>query len=154
AAREAGMKATIVSSDKDMMQLIRDGVDMLDPIKYSPIREPEVKARFGVTPDKVVEVQALIGDSVDNVPGVPGIGPTAAAACVNMSGDLAGVLKAVQNAEKFAAVFKEAADAADKTLFKLAGRSCKYGPTSRELGALLFEELKIGGGAKDAKGGW
>ena len=154
AAREAGMKATIVSSDKDMMQLIGDGVDMLDPIKYSAIRAPEVLARFGVTPDKVTQVQALIGDSVDNVPGVPGIGPTAAAACINMFGDLAGVLKAVQNPEKFTALFKEAAEAADKALFKLTGRSCKYGPTSRELGALLFEEMKLSGGAKDAKGGW
>ena len=72
---EAGGRCTIVSSDKDLMQLIRPGVDMLDPIKQKPIGEAEVRDRFGVGPDKVIEVQALMGDSVDNVPGVPGIGP-------------------------------------------------------------------------------
>ena len=66
---------TIVSSDKDLMQLIRPGVDMLDPIKQKPIGPAEVMEKFGVTPDKMVEVQALIGDSTDNVPGVPGHRP-------------------------------------------------------------------------------
>ena len=59
---------TIVSSDKDLMQLIRPGVDMLDPIKQKPIGPAEVMEKFGVTPDKMVEVQALIGDATDNVP--------------------------------------------------------------------------------------
>jgi len=75
AAVEAGGEAVIVSSDKDLMQLIRPGVEMLDPMKNVPIGLAEVEAKFGVTPDKVIEVQALIGDSSDNVPGVPGIGP-------------------------------------------------------------------------------
>ena len=60
---------TIVSSDKDLMQLIRPGVDMLDPIKQKPIGPAEVMEKFGVTPDKMIEVQSLIGDSTDNVPG-------------------------------------------------------------------------------------
>ena len=68
---EAGGRVTIVSSDKDLMQLVRDGVGMLDPIKQKPIGEAEVIEKFGVPPAKVVEVQALIGDPVDNVPGVP-----------------------------------------------------------------------------------
>ena len=89
-----GGQATIVSSDKDLMQLIRPGVVMLDPMKQKPIGLPEVMEKFGVTPDKMVEVQALIGDSTDNVPGVPGIGPKGAAALVNEFGDLEAVLAA------------------------------------------------------------
>src|SRR3712207_1461898 len=83
-----GGRVTIVSSDKDLMQLIRPGVEMLDPIKQKPIREPEVVERFGVPPDKVVEVQALAGDSTDNVPGVPGIGVKTAAQLIAEFGDL------------------------------------------------------------------
>jgi DNA polymerase-1 len=86
--REGGGTVAIVSSDKDLMQLIRDGVEMLDPIKQKPIREPEVLEKFGVTPDKVVEVQALAGDSTDNVPGVPGIGIKTAAQLIGEYGDL------------------------------------------------------------------
>jgi DNA polymerase I len=96
-AREAtqqGGQVTIVSSDKDLMQLIRPGVEMLDPIKQKPIGPAEVMERFGVPPDKMVEVQALIGDSTDNVPGVPGIGPKRAAELINEFGDVEGVLAA------------------------------------------------------------
>ena len=64
-----------MSSDKDLMQLIRPGVEMLDPIKQKPIGPAEVMEKFGVPPEKMIDVQALIGDSTDNVPGVPGIGP-------------------------------------------------------------------------------
>jgi DNA polymerase-1 len=81
-------EVTIVSSDKDLMQLIRPRVQMLDPIKQKPIREPEVIERFGVPPDKVVEVQALAGDPTDNVPGVPGIGVKTAAQLIGEYGDL------------------------------------------------------------------
>ncbi len=85
---EAGGQVTIVSSDKDLMQLVRDGVQMLDPIKQKPIRAPEVFERFGVPPEKVVEVQALAGDATDNVPGVPGIGVKTAAQLITEYGDL------------------------------------------------------------------
>ena len=94
AAGEAGGQTTIVSSDKDLMQLIRPGVEMLDPIKQKPIGPAEVMEKFGVTPDKMIDVQALIGDSVDNVPGIPGIGPKGAAQLVNEFGDLDSVLAA------------------------------------------------------------
>jgi DNA polymerase-1 len=94
AAGEAGGQTTIVSSDKDLMQLIRPGVEMLDPIKQKPIGPAEVMEKYGVTPDKMVDVQALIGDNVDNVPGVPGIGPKGAAQLVNEFGDLDSVLAA------------------------------------------------------------
>jgi DNA polymerase-1 len=94
AAVSAGGQVTIVSSDKDLMQLIRPGVDMLDPIKQKPIGPAEVMEKFGVTPDKMIEVQALIGDSTDNVPGVPGIGPKGAAQLINEFGDVEAVLAA------------------------------------------------------------
>ncbi len=91
-ANEAGREVTIVSSDKDMMQLVRPGVRMLDPLKNKPIGPDEVFEKFGVAPDKVVDVQALAGDSVDNVPGVPGIGVKTAAQLITEYGDLESLL--------------------------------------------------------------
>ena len=87
-AVESGADVTIVSSDKDLMQLVGDKVTMLDPIRNRAIGEAEVREKFGVGPDKVVDVQALCGDSVDNVPGVPGIGVKTAAELINIYGDL------------------------------------------------------------------
>ncbi|MBX3476828.1 MAG: DNA polymerase I [Brevundimonas sp.] len=87
-ARDAGGEAVIVSSDKDLMQLIGPSVVMWDPMKDRRLAEEAVFEKFGVTPDKVVEVQALIGDSVDNVPGAPGIGPKTAAQLIGEFGDL------------------------------------------------------------------
>ena len=87
-AREAGAEVTIVSSDKDLMQLIRDGVAMFDPVNNRPIGADAVKDKFGVGPEKVIDVQALAGDAVDNVPGVPGIGVKTAAQLIDAYGDL------------------------------------------------------------------
>jgi DNA polymerase I len=92
-AREQGREVTIVSSDKDLMQLVRDGVRMLDPIKNKPIGADEVREKFGVDPDKVVDVQALAGDAVDNVPGVPGIGVKTAAQLITEYGSLEALLE-------------------------------------------------------------
>ncbi len=86
--RDAGGEAVIVSSDKDLMQLIGPSVVMWDPMKDRRLAEEAVFEKFGVTPDKVVEVQALIGDSVDNIPGAPGIGPKTAAQLIAEYGDL------------------------------------------------------------------
>ena len=94
AAVEAGGEAVLISSDKDLMQLIRPGVTMLDPIKYKPIGAAEVMEKFGVPPEKLIEAQALMGDSVDNVPGVPGIGPKGAAQLIGEFGSLEGILAA------------------------------------------------------------
>ncbi len=91
-AAAEGATVTIVSSDKDLMQLVDDKVGMLDPIKQRPIGAAEVREKFGVGPDKVVDVQALCGDSVDNVPGVPGIGVKTAAELINTYGDLENLL--------------------------------------------------------------
>ncbi|HEY4344311.1 MAG TPA: DNA polymerase I [Parvibaculum sp.] len=87
-AQKAGARVTIVSSDKDLMQLVGDDIDMLDTMKMKTITRPEVIEKFGVPPEKVIEVQALAGDSVDNVPGVPGIGIKTAAELINTYGDL------------------------------------------------------------------
>ncbi len=87
-AVEAGGTVTIISSDKDMMQLVGDGVEMFDAMKSKRIGVPEVEEKFGVAPDRVVDVQALAGDSVDNVPGAPGIGIKTAALLINEYGDL------------------------------------------------------------------
>jgi DNA polymerase I len=87
-ACEAGARTTIVSSDKDLMQLIGPTVTMYDTMKDRRIGAAEVMDRFGVGPEKVIEVQALIGDSTDNVPGVPGIGVKTAAQLIQEYGDL------------------------------------------------------------------
>ena len=89
----AGQKVAIVSSDKDLMQLVRPGVRMFDPMKSKWIEEEQVVEKFGVTPDKVVDVQSLAGDSVDNVPGVPGIGVKTAALLINEYGNLETLLE-------------------------------------------------------------
>jgi DNA polymerase-1 len=86
--RDMGGEVTIVSSDKDLMQLVGDRVFMLDTMKNLRIGIDQVIEKFGVTPDKVVDVQALCGDSVDNVPGAPGIGIKTASALINEYGDL------------------------------------------------------------------
>ncbi|MFC7292123.1 DNA polymerase I [Hirschia litorea] len=92
-AEEKGARVTIISSDKDLMQLVTDKVSMLDTMKDRHLSFDAVMDKFGVAPDRVTHVQALAGDSVDNVPGVPGIGLKTAAQLINAFGDLEGLLK-------------------------------------------------------------
>ena len=92
-AEALGARVTILSSDKDLMQLVTDRVSMMDPMKNTPIGPDEVVKKFGVTPDKVTQVQALAGDSVDNIPGVPGIGVKTAALLLEEFGDLETLLQ-------------------------------------------------------------
>jgi DNA polymerase-1 len=87
-ALNQGLQVVVVSGDKDLMQLIKDGVEFYDPMKDKFFTPEDVKEKFGVYPDKVVEVQALSGDSIDNVPGVAGIGPKTAAQLINEYGSL------------------------------------------------------------------
>ena len=87
-ACEAGGDTTIISSDKDLMQLVGATVGMYDPMKDRQIGIPEVIEKWGVPPEKMIDLQALTGDSVDNVPGVPGIGPKTAAQLLEQFGDL------------------------------------------------------------------
>ncbi|MEA1072448.1 DNA polymerase I [Sphingomonas sp. LY160] len=100
AALAAGWSTTIVSSDKDLMQLIEPGVDMLDTMNDRRIDAEYVTAKFGVPPEKLGDVLALMGDSVDNVPGVPGIGPKTASQLINDFGTLEAVLAGTESIKK------------------------------------------------------
>ncbi|MGQ5702618.1 DNA polymerase I [Sandaracinobacteroides sp. A072] len=95
AAVGAGMAVTIVSSDKDLMQLVRPGLTLLDTMQNKRFAEAEVREKWGVPPHMLAEVLALMGDSVDNVPGVPGVGPKKAADLVNQFGDVEQVLASI-----------------------------------------------------------
>ena len=99
-ARAVGAEVVIVSSDKDLMQLVGDGVTMFDPIRERSIGVAEVEEKFGVGPDRVVDVQALAGDSSDNVPGVPGIGVKTAAQLIAKYGDLESLLARAEEIEQ------------------------------------------------------
>ena len=92
AAHAKGWTVTIVSSDKDLMQLVRPGISLLDTMQNKRFHDAEVREKWGVRPDQLGDVLALMGDSVDNVPGVPGVGPKTAADLVNQFGDLESVL--------------------------------------------------------------
>ncbi len=96
-AEAAGARVTIVSSDKDLMQLVSDKITLLDTMKNKRLSFEEVQDKFGVGPDKVIDVQSLAGDSVDNVPGAPGIGIKTAAQLINEYGD---VLTLLERAEE------------------------------------------------------
>ncbi|MGF1462368.1 MAG: DNA polymerase I [Maricaulaceae bacterium] len=98
-AEAEGAEVVIVSSDKDLMQLVSDKITLLDTMKSKSIDAQGVMEKFGVGPDKVIEVQALAGDSVDNVPGVPGVGVKTAAQLIEEYGDLEGLLAAARNGE-------------------------------------------------------
>src|SRR3954462_6454872 len=102
AAKSAGWRVTIVSSDKDLMQLIDEdaGIDMLDTMNDRRIGRSEVLEKFGVPPEKLGDVLALMGDSVDNVPGVPGIGPKTASQLIQEYGDLESVLAHAEEIKK------------------------------------------------------
>ncbi len=92
-AREKGWQVQIISADKDLMQLMRDGVTLYDPMKRKELTNDDVIAKFGVLPDKVTDVQSFMGDSTDNVPGAAGIGPKTAAELINQFGSVAGVFE-------------------------------------------------------------
>lgn len=92
-ARDKDWNVVVVSSDKDLMQLIRDGVALHDPLKNKPITDTEVLEKFGVPPSQVIDVQALAGDSTDNIPGAPGIGVKTAAQLITEYGSLEQLLE-------------------------------------------------------------
>src|SRR3546814_3084343 len=100
-AKAAGWKTTIVSSDKDLMQLVEDGsVDMLDTMNDRRIGRDYVIEKFGVPPEQLGEVLALMGDSVDNVPGVPGVGPKTASQLIQQYGSVENVIPNVEEITK------------------------------------------------------
>jgi len=91
-----GIETVVVSGDKDLMQLISSLITMYDPMKDKTFQVPDVKERFGVPPDKVVEVMGLMGDTSDNIPGVPGIGPKTASQLIDEFGSIENLLKNVE----------------------------------------------------------
>ncbi|MBQ8481618.1 MAG: DNA polymerase I [Alphaproteobacteria bacterium] len=99
-ALDKGYEAVIVSADKDLMQLIRPGITFYDGMKEKFFTDADVKEKFGVLPDKVVDVQALAGDKIDNIPGVPGIGLKTAAELINEFGSLQGIFDNLDNIDK------------------------------------------------------
>ena len=92
-AQKKNISSLIISSDKDLMQLVTDKVQMLDPMKNKSIGIDEVIEKFGVKPDKVIQIQALTGDKIDNIPGAPGIGPKTALELIKEFGDIEGLIK-------------------------------------------------------------
>src|SRR5688572_4145485 len=124
-AAKAGADVTIISSDKDLMQLVQPGITMFDSMKNRRIGRDEVMEKFGVPPDKVIDVQALAGDSVDNVPGVPGIGIKTAAELIKEYGDLdallarAGEIKQSKRREKLIEFADQARVSRDLVTLKL-----------------------------------
>ena len=99
-ARTKKMDSLIVSSDKDLMQLVNKNVSMLDPMKNKSIGINQVIEKFGVEPNKVIFIQALTGDKVDNIPGAPGIGPKTALELIKQFGDVEGLIKNAKDIEQ------------------------------------------------------
>lgn len=141
-AVEQDYDVTIVSSDKDLMQLVGPRVRMMDPMKNRFIGPDEVVEKFGVGPDRVVDVQALLGDSTDNVPGVKGIGEAPAAQLINEFGDLDKLFEAVQDPESVKAQAVEKADICKARIFEIAGREFSIG-SPKQLKEVLIDELKL-----------
>ncbi|MBT5646438.1 MAG: DNA polymerase I, partial [Rhodospirillaceae bacterium] len=141
-AVEQGFDVTIVSSDKDLMQLVGPGVRMMDPMKNKFIGPDEVVDKFGVVPNRVVDVQALLGDSTDNVPGIKGIGEAPAAQLINEFGSLDELFEATKDPDAVKAMATGKADACKARIFELAGREFSIGST-KQLKEVLIDELKL-----------
>ena len=99
-ALKAGAKVTIISSDKDLMQLYRNNVRIYDPMKNKYISNEDINNKFGVKPEKIIDVQSLAGDSSDNVPGVPGIGIKTASELISQFGNLENLLKKAEQVKQ------------------------------------------------------
>ena len=99
-AEQLNISSLIISSDKDLMQLVSEKVKMLDPMKNKNIGINEVIEKFGVKPNKVIQIQALTGDKIDNIPGAPGIGPKTALELVKKYGDIEGLIKNVDSIQQ------------------------------------------------------
>src|SRR5437660_1633672 len=150
-ACKAGATVTIVASDKDLMQLVNDCVVMYDTMKDKKIGIPEVIEKFGVPPEKVIEVQALIGDSVDNVPGVPGVGPKAAASLITELGSLEAVFAAGMTPERVDTRLQASLQQIEGELAKLAGEPVKLS-SGAQIAKILGEKFGVKDLPSDKKG--
>jgi DNA polymerase-1 len=125
-AKENGVKVTIVSSDKDLMQLVDDNVHMFDAMKDKDIGPAQVEEKFGVAPSQVLDLLALMGDSADNIPGVPGIGPKTAAELLLAYGSLEGI-------------FEHTSEITQKKRRETLEENVEQAKLSRELADLCYE---------------
>ena len=142
-ANSEGKKVTIISSDKDLMQLLKDGVSMIDPLKKKEITIENVREKFGVGPDKVVEVQALAGDSSDNIPGVPGIGPKTASLLIN---EFKNIENLVVNVEKISQKKRRESIIENKNLLMISKKLVTLKndvKLPRSISDLNFKPLKV-----------
>jgi DNA polymerase-1 len=152
---EAGMAVVIVSGDKDMMQLVSDEIRMVDTMKEKSYDIAAVKERFGVGPEQVVEILALMGDASDNIPGVPGIGPKGAERLIEQFGSVAEILAhpeqihsaktreaILQNADQ-ARMSRELAQIRTDAAFEFDLEACRRREPDRELLMSLFREFEF-----------
>ncbi len=150
-ACEAGASATIVSSDKDLMQLVNDCVTMYDTMKDVRIGVEGVVDKFGVSPDKMIDLQALIGDSTDNVPGVSGVGPMAASTLLNELGPLELIFKSKKEPQILEARLSDALSQLQTELDGLAKEPVKLG-SGAQIGRLLMSRFGVNDLQADKKG--
>ncbi|HKH34599.1 MAG TPA: DNA polymerase, partial [Beijerinckiaceae bacterium] len=160
-ASEAGAEVLIVSADKDLMQLVRDRVTFYDPesgLKGKPGYRPErrldrdgVIEKFGAPPEQVPDIQALVGDATDNVPGVPGIGPKAAATLIGELGSLEAILAHKERPEGLDAVLQERLAVLQQELDDLAGEPVKIS-SGAQIAKILTETFGIADLPLDKKG--
>ena len=160
---EAGMAVVIVSGDKDMMQLVSEEILMVDTMKEKSYDIAAVKERFGVGPDKVVEILGLMGDASDNIPGVPGIGPKGAERLIEQFGSIAAILAhpeqihnaktreaILQNADQ-ARLSRELAQIRTDAAFDFDPDACRRREPDRELLMSLFREFEFSSLLQDLK---
>ena len=140
-AKEKAIKTRIISADKDLMQLMDDNTSLYDPMKKKEVTVEDVKKKFGVTPDKVIEVQALMGDSTDNIPGASGIGPKTAATLIQQFGSIQNMFK---NLDKIASDKKREGLLADKEKVELSQKLVlldKHVPVEKNLEIFKRQEI-------------
>ncbi len=160
-AAAAGQRVLIVSSDKDLLQLVNDDVTVIHPVKYDRLDREGVRNKFGVPPEKVADVLALMGDSIDNIPGVPGIGEKGAANLINEFGSLESLLErarevrnkrqreALEGHGEGARLSKELVTIATNLDLDIALEDLQYRGPDREAARRLFEELEFTSIVKD-----
>ncbi len=141
-ARDAGAHVTIVSSDKDLMQMVDEGCDLLDTMKNRRQGPEEVVEKFGVGPEKVIEVQALSGDSVDNVPGVPGIGGKSAGPIIREVGGLDALIGPDAEPDEIKAKLQKTFDQLQSDIDAAAGEPLKLG-AGGPIARILLETFGI-----------
>lgn len=140
-AKEQGLKARVISADKDLMQLMDDNTSLYDPMKKKEMTNEDAIKKFGVTADKIVEVQALMGDSIDNIPGAKGIGPKTAAQLIQQFGSVEGLYENLNQIKASKQLENLKACQQDVFMSKKLASLDKNVPVDRNLDAFIRKEL-------------